>query len=1105
MSQLQIYKASAGSGKTFRLAVEYLKLALANEWNYKHILAVTFTNKATTEMKYRVVQELYRLGQGKPSAYIDVLKLETGLTETELSNRARKCLKLILHDYSRLSISTIDSFFQRVIKAFNRELGINMPYQVDLDDDQILNEAVDALLLSVDEDRDLLEWLKQFAREKISEGSGWNLKNDILNLGKQIYNETFKELNQTLHEKINDKSFIQSYRKTLHQIVFQFENRLKQIGRDGLNLIGQAGLSVTDFKYGTGSAANSFNKMLKGEFEPGSRLMSAVEDVSALYKKSDTENVKAVALKIQPLLADAAGFYQKEILNYNTAKLISNQLYTLGILVDLQEMVRKISREKGVILISESGTLLRQIIADSETPFVYEKTGEFYRHFMIDEFQDTSGLQWNNFKPLIANSLAENNLGMVVGDVKQAIYRWRSGDWNLLATEVARAFPANGFFEQTLTSNWRSSGNVIRFNNRIFQLAPALLQEHFNAELSGSACPALPEDDQILQIYREGMQEIGRKVSGQDGYIRMRFMEHQKDKEQEDGNDESILDDLILQIRKLQNNGIPARDMAILVRKKEQARIVADRLLAEKEKNDGSCNFDVLSSESLYVDQASSVAFILSLLNLLIDPDDELSLAFANYEYYSGIGPKLARLGKKPFFKPEDAGQLSMDFHEPYQPDLAAQFEKIGVEQNELYGFLKGDSFTDTLGSRNLQEVIFKICEIFHLLDLKEEQAYLQAFIDQISSFMRNRTADISSFLLWWKEQGRKKTIAVSEELDAITIQTFHKAKGLEYEYVFIPFCDWSLDILPLHAPVLWCKPSSEPFSRLELVPVKYSTVMGKSLFWQAYYTEKMNNYIDNLNLLYVAFTRARQALFTWSVFSEKLSSIGDLLYQSILLDIRQTGENEEQLDFTLSAFYNKEKNLFEYGHTAFPEKERNRTDKAVRPGDFCFTDFSNHLNLRKNYEHFFESDGDPGRNINRGRLIHDILSRISTAVELDKAIEELVFQGILSAEEIDEIRDQLTRLVSDPEVKHWFDGTFRVVNERNILTGKNGVKRPDRIMLADDQLIVVDYKSGEQELDKYKSQVRGYMRELHACGYKNITGYIWYTRNNKRVKVDFL
>ncbi len=1112
MSELQIYKASAGSGKTFRLTVEYLKIALNNPVNYKNILAVTFTNKATTEMKYRVVQELFRLGQGEQTAYLGELKKEMDLPGEVLAARAQKCLKGILHDYSRLSISTIDSFFQRVIKSFAREMGMNTAYQVDLDDEQILDEAADELLLSIESDPDLLEWLKQFAREKIQEGSGWNLKGEILRLGRQIYHEAFKELSQTLHEKLNDKTFIRSYRADLQQIIFQFENRLKQIGQDGLRVIGEAGLTVADFKFGATSAASSFNKMLKAEFTTGSRVLAAVDDISALCKKPASKELEATALKIQPLLAEAVGFYQKKIREYHTARLIVDQLYTLGILVDLQEMVRKVTREKGVVLISESGSMLKKIIADSETPFVYEKTGVYYRHFMIDEFQDTSGLQWNNFKPLMGNSLAENNLGMIVGDVKQAIYRWRSGDWNLLASQVANAFPANGSSEKRLLRNWRSAGQVIRFNNRIFQLVPAILEQHFRNELNDAGESQAFAGDEILNIYRDSVQEVGQKDGDREGYIRMRFLKNDKrkrnsqpeaDQDEENEIQQLILSDLIEQIKRVQEMGASANEIVILVRRKDEAARVADQLLTEKAKAAGPWNFNVLSSESLFVKNADSVSFILSLLSLITDQTDSLALARTNYLFYSKIQPRLAALGEMPDLAVrDDQEQIRMNFKEPYVPGLSRQFESFREEENELYCFLKSDYFTETLGARNLQEAVFKICEIFRLFELKDELAYLQAFIDQVNTFKQNRKTDLSAFLSWWEEQGQNKTIAVSEDLDAIRIQTIHKAKGLEYNFVFIPFCDWSLNISGKHAPILWCRPSTEPFNRLELLPVRYAPKMGESLFSRDYFTERMCHYVDNLNLLYVAFTRARQALFTWSSYNEKLSSIGDLLLEGIRQDREIPHQGEEQRTLDLSDYYQEEMQLLEAGTLKAARTGVKQAEKSIHLTDFGFTDFSSYLKLRKNYENFFETGDPTGRNINKGRLIHEILARIRHADELSMAVRELVFQGMLSRAESGRIEDQLRELLADPEVRSWFDGSFRVVNERNILTGKNGLKRPDRIMLSDDQVIVVDYKSGEKELEKYHYQVRNYMRALRACGYLNITGYIWYTRMNTRVEV---
>jgi ATP-dependent exoDNAse (exonuclease V) beta subunit len=285
-------------------------------------------------------------------------------------------------------------------------------------------------------------------------------------------------------------------------------------------------------------------------------------------------------------------------------------------------------------------------------------------------------------------------------------------------------------------------------------------------------------------------------------------------------------------------------------------------------------------------------------------------------------------------------------------------------------------------------------------------------------------------------------------------------------------------------------------------VPVRYAAKMSESLFSREYFTEKMSNYIDNLNLLYVAFTRARQALFTWSSYNEKLSSIGDLLLEGVKQDLEIPHQGQEQWTLNLSDYYQDEIQLLEAGTLKVTGAHVKKTEKSVHLHDFGFTDFSRYLKLRKNYENFFETGGYTGRNINNGRLIHEILARIKHADELNMAVRELVFQGMLNRTESDQIENELRELISDPEVKSWFDGSFRVVNERNILTGKNGLKRPDRIMLTDDQVIVVDYKSGEKELDKYRCQIRNYMQALSACGYRNITGFIWYTRSNKRVEL---
>src|SRR5665648_31224 len=1131
MSQLKVYKASAGSGKTFRLAIEYMKLALSNDANYRHILAVTFTNKATAEMKSRIIGELYHLAKGQDSVYMDVLTDELGWPPMQVERQAQLVLKRILHDYSRFSISTIDSFFQRVIKAFNRELGINAAYNVELDEKSILEEAADRMIQSVEDDPKLLEWLDAFASDKIREGKGWNLKKDILRLGNEIYNETFKSLNDNLYDKLNDRSFLREYRGKLSKIIVLYENRLKSIGQEGLNILSMESLSAEDFKGKGRGPASSFQKMKDLKFDPSNTVLVAATEPSAWVTASVKEPLKSqlnevAQAKLMPKLHEAVRLIETDKRNYITAQLIVSQLYTLGILVDLRKSVKELSREKGIVLISDSGHLLKDVIADSETPFVYEKTGSVYSHFMIDEFQDTSGLQWNNFRPLIGNSLSENNLSMVVGDVKQAIYRWRSGDWRLLAGKLGEGFPAFGLQDKVLDSNWRSHGKVIRFNNTVFRLVPELLQHHIEEELSATGIGENPVQFTVPEVYADSVQQISNRKMADQGYVRVRFLDGSKTE-----HEELILADLVESVKTLQDKGVKAIEIAILVRQKKEARLIADLFLEQKSLPENRAyNFDILSGESLYINNSEVIGLIISILTGFLNPDDQVVKAEVNFLYYQKIYPRLKELGKVPELssrfqvpgfrsKTSDQQSLLLDLFpesnegknesgQIYEPDTNQQFEETNTPENELLQFISGKAFQELVAGKPILEIIYSICEKFNLFSLADELAYLQAFVDQISVFERNHASELTSFLNWWEENGYRFTIPVSDSIDAINVLTIHKSKGLEFTYVFVPFFNWSIHphSSPEMAPLLWCKPDIEPFSEMELAPIRYKNEVGLSIFYREFFAEKFNTYIDNLNLMYVVFTRAKAGLFIWASFSNKLGTVGDLLKHAVekQANLGSCGlKDDESVQFTDA--YDPEKLILEIGEipvSADIRKKEGPVMKDVRLSEFEFADFRKFLNIRQRGENFFTSESKQQTGINKGKLIHEILSLVETSGDLNKAVRRIEVEGKIASEESGQIVLDLTKLLQDPEVKSWFDGTYRVVNERNILTGINGVKRPDRIMIGPDGVVVVDYKSGNLESDKYKYQLRTYMRELKNCGYGNVSGYIWYTKTNKRVAV---
>jgi len=869
-------------------------------------------------------------------------------------------------------------------------------------------------------------------------------------------------------------------------------------------------------------------------------------------------------------------------------------------------------REKGIVLISDSGHLLKDVIADSETPFVYEKTGSVYSHFMIDEFQDTSGLQWNNFRPLISNSLSEGNLGMVVGDVKQAIYRWRSGDWRLLAGKLGESFPVFGLQNEVLNSNWRSHGKVIRFNNTIFRLVPELLQQHIEGELAEAEIAENPVGITISEVYADSVQEVSNKDVADLGQVRVRFLESKK--ELADENKKLILSELVESIKSLQDKGVKAIEMAILVRQKKEARLIADLFLEQKSLPENQqYNFDILSGESLYINNSEVISLIISILTGFLNPDDQVVKAQLNYLYYRKISPRLkevrrletedrspsakapaaaGRDGKEYCNSDDDQeyplplalanGQVQQNTERPHEifkqseNSLSDEMGKINwsgesgdrspsakapaaagrdgkeyrnsdedldypmplaeangqpeellpelVERNPeseawnfelqtpnseptLSQYIASKDFQEMVAGKPILEIIYSICEKFNLFSMADELAYLQAFVDQISVFERNHASELTSFLNWWEENGERFTIPISDSIDAINVLTIHKSKGLEFTHVFVPFFDWSVHphSSPEMAPLLWCKPDVEPFNEMELVPVRFKADVGKSIFYREFFAEKFNTYIDNLNLMYVVFTRAKAGLYIWASFSSKLSTVGDLLKLAVekQASLGSYGlKTDESVQF--ETVYDPEKLLVEIGeYSALKEKKKEEPRmKDVRLSAFEFADFRQFLNIRKRGEDFFSRENKKQSGINKGKLIHEILSLINTTGDLQKAVKRIETEGKIGSDETAKMIAELTDLLSDPEVKSWFDGTFRVVNERSILTGANGVKRPDRIMIGEDGVVVVDYKSGELESDNYKYQLRTYIHELKNCGFENVSGYIWYMKTNKRVLV---
>ena len=1102
MPSLEIYKASAGSGKTFRIVREYLKMVFQRPAVYKNILAVTFTNKATAEMKDRILKDLSSLASGKPSGHLEYLKGEFLQSEAQIRKTAGKILKLILHDYSRFSVSTIDSFFQRVIRAFSREMRLNASYRTELDAQLVLEEAVDRLFLEIDTNADLRSWMIEYADENLREGRNWNFREELTGRGKELFKEEFKLFSEPLLEKLADKSYLTRYSHQLKKVLNDYELKLVSIGKQGLALVAAEGLTTDQFKYGKSSFANHFNKLADGILAiPGPRTIDACDNPDSWCKATDSPELKrridgAYNNGLNSLLKDSIELMKTEGIIANTAKAILENLFSFGLLTDIAMKVQEVSREKNLVLLNDSSQLLRKVISGTDSPFVYEKMGSVYRNFMLDEFQDTSRLQWHNFKPLIDNSLAEGNRNIIVGDVKQSIYRWRNGDWNLLATQIEKDLAPFGSVVIPLDTNWRSAKKVIDFNNILFRESSRLLNADFESSLTGAghSFDELPGMQGIIEhAYSDHYQKTSGKVQAE-GYVKVKFLESEDIRKKGAFRDQAI-EALIAHLELAQDNGVRPEDIAILVRSKTEGSLVAKSLLDRKTSNPEShyC-YDVISSDSLIIGQSPVVRFILNFFTLFSTGKNNIVKADLIYGYFNYLYPLISGIEESPAQSEQFHAwfEASQEIPEIFKPWISTPGSEV-QERSHL--------------SLPLFELASRIAHDFGLNKIKGELVYLEAFLDLVLQYGRDEAGGISGFLEWWKTTGNGKTITLSEGQNAISILTIHKAKGLEFHTVIVPFCDWEIVPQGTKAPYLWCHPVEPPFDQMDLVLVRYGTALQQTLFSEAYFNEMLYSSVDNLNLLYVAFTRAVNSLIVFCPYSPKLNnpyrSISSLI-QAVIGDFPMLDSLDREKYIDLKEFWNPDTKTFE---TGAPRKVFYSAQSQVSVNkeldQFILAGRSDRLKLRIHSDAYFDLyDSQKADRIGHGKLMHELFEKIATVPDVSSAIKRVLSEGKIDTRTAREYEQLIYKVLENEPFRSWFSGEWKVLNERDILRGKESRHRPDRVMIRGGELIVIDYKTGEKS-DSHHAQVRGYLRDFVKMGYLNPMGYLWYLTENELVEIS--
>ena len=809
---LTTYKSSAGSGKTFTLVKEYLKLVLKRPKDFQHILAITFTNKATEEMKSRVLHQLRDMAEGNKSAMQTALLAELGglLNEDALRQRAGEVYELIIHRYSRFEISTIDSFFSRVVRSFAREMDIPMSYELEMNTDLALDAAIEQLFRSISEDRELRHWLEQYAFDQIEEGRSWNVETNIRELGSNLFKEQF----QAGFARVNvSMERLAELVGAMKKVIRLYEEGMKALGRKAVSLIEKHQLTLQDFYYGKSGPANTFYKIAKGDFGLSGRfLQAAAGELAWAAKKSPNQGL--VERELLPIAVEILDYVEKHERNYRTAKALFRNIYSFGLLKTLNSNLKAYRDEQNVMLISDNNVLIREIVGENDAPFIFEKLGSFFRHILIDEFQDTSNFQWNNLKPLILNSLASGHEVLIVGDVKQSIYRFRGGNMRLLLEQVEQDLVA--FKEQIITKNlednYRSQPGVVRFNNAFFE---ELINQvghikHVN-------------DLELIKRTYEGHQQVPKR-EGEAGGVRVMLLKSEPDEPRHWH--ERALDELVLEIRKNEETGCEWRDIMILVNRNSEMTWIAERLLAE--------SIPFVSERSLLLAKNPLVRFLVEALRYLqskSDPIGRVSMVHW-FRQLKGIA---------------DQAHLLKDSHEP--EDLKA----LGMPAD----------FIDrrrALAQLPLFDLVQQLLLIFDL------RAHSDMFIQRFQDLLLEQNArgihSIYGFLEWWDKQGQAETIAGNENTNAIRIMSVHKSKGLESPIVMMPFADYSfLPNARLHT--FWTDELPEYLKDLAFVPLNYhKNSLLDTDFQAAFEEETLESVVDSLNKTYVAFTRAQEKLW---------------------------------------------------------------------------------------------------------------------------------------------------------------------------------------------------------------------------------------------------
>jgi len=1039
-ASFDIYNASAGSGKTYTLVKEYLKILFKSPYKnaYKNILAITFTNKAVGEMKVRIIETLKIFASDavleNPNSMFTAICEELDISPRKLSEKAKTILENIIHNYAAFDISTIDKFTQKVIRAFAYDLQLPINFEVELDTDTLLAKAVDNLIARAGTEKELTTTLIDFAIEKANDDKSWDISYDFKPIAKLLVNENHMPFVELINSKtLSDFKSLKNY---LKEELKRTSKAIQEESNDILTLISEAGLEHNDFS--RSSLPNHFKKLANKNYNVPftSKWQTDLIEGKSLYPSRVKPDISTIIDAIQPKLISGFQKTKKMVVDYKFQQNLYNNITPLSVLNEINKEVAKIKQDQNLLLISEFNSIISKHIKEQPAPFIYERIGERFRHYFIDEFQDTSQMQWENLIPLLDNSLSiENGSVLLVGDAKQAIYRWRGGKAEQFIDLYSGFNPFQIKTEtKILPVNYRSHEQIIAFNNTLFKHISSLVFSTNN----------------YAELYQNSNQNFQKSEKG---YVNINFLELNQD----DDRDIEYPREVLNTIHSCLKNGYDFKDICVLVRKKKEGVAVAKYL--------SEFDIDIISSETLLIGNSPEVKFIVNLLKFILDPE--------NLEVKVGV---LSYIGNYKL--------MVDDIHLFYKEFINLNIISFFSKCNTL-GF---DFNYNEVLQTSLYEVIEAIIYGFKLLNTSN--AYIQFFLDYALDYVNKKNSNLADFIIAFESKKETLTIVSPEGQNAVKIMTIHKSKGLEFPVVIFPYAD--LNIYGEKNPKIWFPLDPKYYQGFPVAYLNYNKNIQSlnNIGEQLYEQHQAELELDNINLLYVALTRPIEQLHIISSKNQSKSKSEDLksyndLFVNYLNHINLWEETKSSYPF------GNQKRV------TIPKKEDPATQKQKT---FISIPKKNHgIKIITNSGYLWDTHQKEA--IERGNLIHNIMSHIKTKDDIDFAINKFISTGTINESQASELKAVVQNIIEHPSLAHLFGPDVSVYNEKDIITKQGGLLRPDRVIINNKkEAVIVDYKTGNPN-SNHINQIEGYNNALRDMGFKVNKGVLIYTNDTIEIK----